>query len=232
MTRFAASILALGLTATIGTASAQTSGQSSEYSPAYDGIARAETPYSDYARVIRVDPVMQTRYRSTPTSSQNCYSEDGYYSDRGSRGYDDRYRDNRDARYGNDDRYRDNNNDGNGTAAGRNVATILGTVVGAVVGSKVGGGNARYATAAVGSAVGGIAGRQIYDTSKRNQQQQTTRVTVCDPVQNDRDNRYTQNSSEVTGYDVTYEYAGRQFVTRTNHHPGDRIRVRVDVRPE
>jgi hypothetical protein len=33
-------------------------------------------------------------------------------------------------------------------------------------------------------------------------------------------------------YDVTYEYAGRQYVTRTDHHPGDRMRVRVDVRPE
>ena len=40
------------------------------------------------------------------------------------------------------------------------------------------------------------------------------------------------NDGRVTAYDVTYEYAGRQFVTRTNYHPGDRIRVRVDVRPE
>ena len=40
------------------------------------------------------------------------------------------------------------------------------------------------------------------------------------------------NDGRVAGYDVTYEYAGRQFTTRTNYHPGDRIRVRVDVRPE
>ena len=36
----------------------------------------------------------------------------------------------------------------------------------------------------------------------------------------------------VSEYDVTYEYAGRQYTTRTNYHPGDRIRVRVDVRAE
>lgn len=33
------------------------------------------------------------------------------------------------------------------------------------------------------------------------------------------------------GYNVTYEYAGRRYQTRTDYHPGDRIRVRVDVRP-
>jgi uncharacterized protein YcfJ len=36
----------------------------------------------------------------------------------------------------------------------------------------------------------------------------------------------------VSAYDVTYEYAGQQYTTRTNYHPGDRIRVRVDVRAE
>ena len=44
-------------------------------------------------------------------------------------------------------------------------------------------------------------------------------------------NGYTDGGS-ATAYDVTYEYAGRTYTTRTNHHPGDRMRVRVDVRPE
>ena len=39
-------------------------------------------------------------------------------------------------------------------------------------------------------------------------------------------------SGDRRTYDVTYEYAGRTYVARTNYHPGDRIRVRVDVRPE
>ena len=54
---------------------------------------------------------------------------------------------------------------------------------------------------------------------------------------NDGYDRYAQagnirTGSGVTEYDVTYEYAGREYTTRTQYHPGDRIRVRVDVRPE
>ena len=36
----------------------------------------------------------------------------------------------------------------------------------------------------------------------------------------------------ATAYDVTYEYNGRQYTRRMDYHPGDRIRVRVDVSPE
>jgi hypothetical protein len=39
-------------------------------------------------------------------------------------------------------------------------------IVGAAVGSQIGGGSARYATSAIGSVVGGMAGRQIYEQSK------------------------------------------------------------------
>ena len=35
----------------------------------------------------------------------------------------------------------------------------------------------------------------------------------------------------IEGYDVTYEYAGREYVTRMPYDPGERIRVRVDVTP-
>jgi uncharacterized protein YcfJ len=61
-------------------------------------------------------------------------------------------------------------------------------------------------------------------------------VTVCDPVPTN-DGYYSGNGSynndrSVSAYDVTYEYAGHQYTTRTNYHPGDRIRVRVDVRAE
>jgi uncharacterized protein YcfJ len=33
-------------------------------------------------------------------------------------------------------------------------------------------------------------------------------------------------------YDVTYEYAGRTYTTRTDYDPGERIRVRVEVHAE
>jgi uncharacterized protein YcfJ len=107
---------------------------------------------------------------------------------------------------------------------------VVGGIVGAVIGSQVGGGSARYATSAIGSMVGGIAGRGIYDQSQR-QRDRTGTVRVCDPVP--ADGRYTATGgSAIAAYDVTYEYGGRQYTTRTDHHPGDRIRVRVDVRPD
>lgn len=229
MYRIAVSILAAGLLAASGAASAQNSGHPDRYS-------QAEAPYYDYARVLRVDPVLQSGYRPTRVSSNECYSEDGYYTDSGygdrdDDRYNDRYSDrNDDRRYeSRDGRY----SDGYGTQTGRNVATVIGGIVGAALGSKVGGGSARYASAAVGSMVGGIAGREVYETSQRNRQPaKRTRVTVCDPVRNGDYARYPATASEVTAYDVTYEYANREYVTRTSYHPGDRIRVRVDVRPE
>ena len=89
---------------------------------------------------------------------------------------------------------------------------------------------------AVGSMVGGAAGRGIYDANRR---QRDAYVTVCepDPYRDGGYDRYDADGRDgyeraVDRYDVTYEYAGRQYTTRTSYHPGDRIRVRVDVRPE
>jgi len=236
MPRITATILASALIAATGIASAQTGGVSA---PAQDRYAASEGPYYDYARVLRVDPVLQ-QTAPTRVSSNRCYTEtDQYASNDGD--YDDRYDDNRYDGRGYDDRYDSrygdrNDNRGYGTDTGRNVATVIGGVVGAVLGSKVGGGSARYATAAVGSMVGGMAGRSVYEQSQRNKQPAPRRATVsvCDPVDARDDGRYDgrYSTSAVTMYDVTYEYAGHQYVTRTDHHPGDRIRVRVDVRPE
>jgi hypothetical protein len=244
MQRIAASILAVALIAAGGTVSAQNAG----YSAPVDRYGQSEGAYFDYARVLRVDPVLTAGTRPVRVQSNECYTEDGYYTDRGDdRYYDDRYRDDRyaDRRYDDrrydDRRYDDRDYDGRyrgdggqyGTETGRNVATVIGGLVGAALGSKVGGGSARYATAAVGSMVGGMAGREIYETAQRNKEPpRRARVTVCDPIREGDYARYPTGAGDVTAYDVTYEYAGRQYVTRTTYHPGDRIRVRVDVRPE
>lgn len=250
MNRLTASILALSLATALSAGSA--AAQSSSTSPAYDSerSAASNAPYYDYARVIRVDPVLQSGYRTAPASSRRCWTEDGYYSsdddryddsrDRYADRYDDRYgRDRYDDRYG--DRYgrdgysRDRYDDRRyGTETGRNVASVIGGIVGAALGSKVGGGSARYATAAVGSMVGGMAGREIYETTQRNKQQKMAKVTVCDPIGDDDRDAYRSEHTDnaVSAYDVTYEYAGRQYVSRTSYHPGDRIRIRVDVQAE
>lgn len=178
--------------------------------------------YYDYARVIRVIPVVGAA--GYPAASQRCTTRrDTYAGDY--YGPDGQYNGNGDY-YGDTPRNR-------GTEGGRTMAGVLGTVIGAVVGSQVGGGSARYATAAIGSAVGGVAGRQVYDNAHRNDGAGT--VTVCDPVDSRQAYPSYPSSYPASGrgmYDVTYEYGGRTYVARTAYDPGDRIRVRVDVHPE
>ena len=183
--------------------------------------AYGSTSSSDYARVVRVDPVFD-RYE-TAAPQQRCYERPAYVGGDGYR--NDGYRD--DGYYGNGSSY-----PSGGTQTGRTVSTIVGTIVGAAVGSQIGGGSARYATSAIGSMVGGMAGRSIYEQNKRSQQPRTGSVRVCDPVSSNGNFYSTGGERAVSAYDVTYEYAGKTYRTRTDHNPGDRIRVRVDVRPD
>lgn len=253
MNRLTASVLALALAVGAGTASAQVyvdPGYSGRHVQPYpDRYGHNDQSRYDYARVLRVDPVLdgyrkrygrhdrdrhdRDRYDRNRYDHRNrytrvgdgrrCYQRsdyyaNGYYPERGYYGRDDDY-----GRYG---------GRGYGNENGRTIATVIGGVLGAVVGSQVGGGSARYATSAIGTMVGGIAGREVYDYNHRRTDRGT--VTVCDPVFSDRygDNYYATNRHPaVTAYDVTYEYAGRTYTTRTDYHPGDRIRVRVDVVP-
>ncbi|HZX76790.1 glycine zipper 2TM domain-containing protein [Lysobacter sp.] len=206
MNRLLAVPVAVALAVSAGTASAQSY-------PRYGA-----TSSSDYARVVRVDPVFDSY---STGGGQRCYERPTYVGDDGYYRRDDGY-------YGSGEYGRSSG----GTEGGRTMATIVGGIVGAAVGSQIGGGSARYATSAVGSMVGGMAGRQIYEQSRR---ERVGSVRVCDPVY-EGDGYYSSDrypgDRAVNAYDVTYEYAGRTYTTRTNYHPGDRIRVRVDVRPE
>lgn len=225
-----ATVLAFGLLAA-GAASAQ----SRDYGTA---DRYGDEPYYDYARVVRVDPVIEDGYRNT-AAGEHCYYRDAddvyardVYRDDGydRRGYGDGYR----SYDGHED---DRRYPQRGTESGRAVATVIGGIAGAVLGSKIGDGSGRYVGTAVGSMVGGMAGRSIYDNAQRERRVQRGQVRVCDPVPAG-DSRYQgrdgygYGDGRVNGYDVTYEYAGRSYRTRTDYHPGDRIRVRVDVRPE
>lgn len=244
MNRFASTTLAATLALATGVAGAQTYGgyaSPNSYRAPSDSRYTHLTPNAygervEYARVLRVDPVLgRGGYASTSNNDPRCYdnpySTGGGYEDRtyrgyGSGGYDDRY----------NDRGYNGGYGGYGSNAGRTTATVIGGVVGAVLGSKMGGGSGRYATSALGSMMGGMAGQAVYDQTVRSRTPaRQANIRFCDPVPvNDGTYReYGRDGySNVQQYDVTYEYGGRQYTTRTNHHPGDRIRVRVDVRPE
>lgn len=44
------------------------------------------------------------------------------------------------------------------------------------------------------------------------------------------ENRY-RTEQQIVGYRVRYRYRGETFVTRMRNHPGDRLQVRVSIRP-
>lgn len=189
-------------------------------------------PAYDWARVLRVDPVFDGRGQPVYDRRDCEVRRDGYVSHDPYRDpYGDGYRDPYGGDYrGGHDGYGQARRDGNG----RLVASVLGGIAGAVLGSRIGDGSGQVIGTAVGTVVGSAAGGRIYDHRRARE----VTVTVCDPEPyRDGYGGYAGREGEryertVTAYDVTYEYAGREYVTRTDHHPGDRIRVRVDVRAE
>lgn len=238
MKRLSSALLAIGLITASTTAFAQ-SGYDNRYGDdRYDtqGYGSQGEAYYDYARVVRVDPALNGGYGDRRTSSygnQRCYESTtaGRYE---RDGYRDPYRN--DGYY--DGYGRAGSGYGYGNQGGRNVATIVGGIAGAVIGSKMGGGSGTYATTAIGSMVGGMAGRQIYDQTQQDRYVRPATVRVCDPepvrggygsYDDGYDNYRTGNA---TAYDVTYEYNGRRYTRRMDYHPGERVRVRVDVSPQ
>lgn len=231
MKHITATVLALALTATAGAASAQ------QYSSYPSGTYASQGGYYDYARVVRVNPVYDPRGRyAASTGGPRCTESrtyaDGYGNDPYNDPYDrngDGYRDYRDDQYANNGYDRYGNPVRQPTQVGSTAATVIGGIVGAVLGSQVGGGSARYATSAIGTMVGSQVGKSIYDNAHRPQQpRRVGRVVACDPMPASA----YESGRNVQGYDVTYEYGGRQYTTHTNYDPGSRIRVRVDVHPE
>lgn len=226
MKRLSAVLLAVGL----ATASSTAFAQSGYYPQPSDRYQQGESFY-DYARVVRVDPVLDGRYGRTAASrGQRCYetTSAGRYEAGGG------YR--QDGYYGQDGYYDPYGRQQQGSNAGRNIATVVGGIAGAVLGSKVGGGTGAYAATAIGSMVGGMAGRQVYENVQRGRNVRPGTVRVCDPepVSGGYGEGYGsyRTGNAATAYDVTYEYRGRRYTRRMDYHPGERVRVRVEVTPE
>jgi uncharacterized protein YcfJ len=109
------------------------------------------------------------------------------------------------------------------------VPTIAGGVIGGVVGRQFGKGDGRDAMTVlgtlIGAAVGHQAGQQRYADDYRYESVRERPVERC------QTHYRTEERRDLDGYLVTYRYAGREYTTRTTEHPGERIRVRVEVTP-
>jgi len=103
-------------------------------------------------------------------------------------------------------------------------------VIGHQFGTSSGG---RDRGTAAGAIVGGLVGNQV-DREQGNVGAPRESVEVERvPVERNVERCRTVNEMReaTTGYDVRYEYRGRQFTTRLPSDPGRNLQVRVDVTP-
>lgn len=111
-----------------------------------------------------------------------------------------------------------------GTAAGTVVGAVLGGVIGHQFGSGRGNDAATVAGTLIGAAVGNDRARRAAGYS-RETSHYSRPVRQCTT-------RYTSHREErIDSYRVIYSYHGRKYATDAPHDPGERIRIRVDVRP-
>lgn len=105
----------------------------------------------------------------------------------------------------------------NKTRIGKGAA--IGALAGGVLGHQVdsGGGTA------AGAILGGILGHQLERRNDSNDAQNDLDYSRC------RVASEGTGSGNVVGYDVRYEYDGREYVTRMDHDPGRRLRVGNDI---
>lgn len=92
---------------------------------------------------------------------------------------------------------------------------LIGAVAGGILGHQVGGGSGKTAATAVGVLAGAVVGDKI--EAGQNRQVQMAPRCVTQTIYENR----------AVGYNVTYEYAGRQYQTRMSYDPGPNIRVQV-----
>lgn len=100
-------------------------------------------------------------------------------------------------------------------------AQLVGALIGGFIGNQIGSGGGRRAATAAGALIGAQIGH--------NQTKVSTPVSM---VQQRCEVHAGYRQREVIeGYHVEYRYRGRTYRTRMADYPGERIRVRVSVRP-
>ena len=101
---------------------------------------------------------------------------------------------------------------------------LIGAVAGAAVGNSVGHGAGRAAATALGLVGGAALGNEV-ETGGAETNGVATRMERRCTTQNAYEDR-------TVGYDVVYEYNGRQFTTRMRNDPGEFVQVQVQATGE
>ena len=114
----------------------------------------------------------------------------------------------------------------NHRAPGAAGSTLFGALVGGVVGHQFGSGRGNDAATVAGTLLGAAIANDAVNRNGGSYQTTHARpVTRCETQYREREEK------RIDGYDVVYRYRGQKYATRMPHDPGNRIRIRVDIRP-
>ena len=108
---------------------------------------------------------------------------------------------------------------------GPSTGTVVGTVIGGAIGHNASKGRSRTAATAAGAVLGAVIGRDISRAHRGPPRRMIDTERRCEVERNVRE------EERIDGYRVFYRYGGRAFETRSDHDPGDTIRVQVRITP-
>jgi len=113
-------------------------------------------------------------------------------------------------------------------ARGTGGGTLLGAVIGGVIGHQVGSGRGNDAATVAGTLIGAAIGN---DAARRRNGDNYGVERHSRPVERCKTSYREHREERIDGYRVTYRYHGQKYQTEMPYDPGNKMRVRVDVRP-
>lgn len=103
---------------------------------------------------------------------------------------------------------------------------ILGSIIGGAIGNELGHSKTnKKVGVVVGSILGGAIASDINREHNRHRHSEVRHERVCHMVDQVR------YEEELVGYNVRYKYKGRVYHTTMASHPGERIRIAVNIKP-
>ncbi|MGI9235767.1 MAG: glycine zipper 2TM domain-containing protein [Woeseiaceae bacterium] len=109
----------------------------------------------------------------------------------------------------------------------RGGGALFGAILGGVIGHQVGSGRGNDAATVAGTLIGAAIGNE----SSRRRYEGYGEERVARPIERCETRFQSRQEERIDGYRVTYRYHGQKYSTVMPYDPGNKIRVRVDVRP-
>jgi len=109
-----------------------------------------------------------------------------------------------------------------GNQSGINEGAVIGAIAGGAIGNQLANGNSRTAATVTGALIGGLIGQSV---DRNNRGEYERHYVQCR-------SDYGYNQGRNSNYRVTYRYRDRLYSTIMPYHPGNNVRVRIDMRPQ